>query len=128
MNTAVIGLGSNIEPNKNIQLARQKIQTHFQVLKTSQFRKTKPIGFLNQADFINGAILIQTELNRNDLERQLKSLEHDLGREREGNKYGPRTIDLDILIWNKEIVDKDVYKRDFLKQAIQEIDPGITIP
>lgn len=128
MNTAVIGLGSNIQPSKNIRLARQKIDKHHKIIQESRFVQTTPIGYLNQPDFINGVIFIETTMNKDELDKWLKSVEYSQGRQQHPNKYGPRTIDLDILVWNKKIVDKDVYLRAFLKESILEVCPEIDIP
>ena len=125
MNSAVIGIGSNIDPSRNIRLARQKINTHHKVIKESRFLYTRPVGFVNQSDFLNGVILIETKMEKNDLDDWLKSIEKELGRIRGSNKFGPRTIDMDILIWNNKIIDEDVYSRDFLKDAIKEIYPQL---
>jgi len=127
MNTTVIGVGSNINPSQNIQLARQRINVHHKILKESQFIQTKPVGFSDQPDFTNGVILIVTHMELNDLKDWLKSIEKELGRKRSPNKFGPRTIDLDVLIWNDKIIDEDVYLRDFLKDAIRQICPNIAI-
>ncbi len=60
------------------------------------------------------------------MKTRLREIESGLGRVRTGNKNGPRTIDLDILVWNGEVVDDDVYEREFLKTSIRELLPGFT--
>ena len=87
----------------------------------SEFIITKPIGIENQPDFTNGAVKILTDLSFSELTSLLKKIEDDLGRDRTAPKYGPRTIDLDIVIWNGKIVDPDYYSRDFLQQLIAEL-------
>jgi 2-amino-4-hydroxy-6-hydroxymethyldihydropteridine diphosphokinase len=82
------------------------------------------VGFKEQAPFLNGALLIETELDAAALKIRLREIETALGRVRAENKYGPRTIDLDILVWNGEVVDDDVYEREFLKSSIVELLPG----
>ncbi|HKI88902.1 MAG TPA: 2-amino-4-hydroxy-6-hydroxymethyldihydropteridine diphosphokinase, partial [Draconibacterium sp.] len=64
---------------------------------------------------------ITTSFNRKTLTRELKKIEDELGRDRTVPKFGPRTIDLDIVVWNGKIVDKDYYTRDFLQKNVQEI-------
>ncbi len=91
------------------------------VIKVSSLLKTKPIGFKNQPDFTNGAVKLETPFNRQELTILLKSIEDRLGRDRTAPKYGPRTIDLDLVVWDGEIVDEDYYTRDFLRESIQEI-------
>ena len=57
----------------------------------------------------------------NKLISRLKCIENNLDRIRGKNKNGPRTIDLDVVIWNGDVVDKDVYERDFLRNSIKQI-------
>jgi len=128
MNTAVIGLGSNINPEENIGKARDAIAGEFKVIKSSSFVETEPIGFIDQDKFINGALLIETDMDERSLKSRLKKLESSLGRVKTENRYGPRTIDLDILVWNGEVVDEEVYEREFLVRSIEELIPGIEIP
>ena len=126
MNTAVISVGSNIDPHNNIELAKAKITSNLKLLKSSEFIFTKPIGYLEQDDFLNGAFLVETDMNRQQLEEYLKNVENQLGRVRTSMKYGPRVIDLDIVVWNGDIIDESVYEREFLKISVQELLPGFT--
>ena len=121
MNTVAIGVGSNIEPFENIKKAKELISSDHSLIKSSKFVKTKPIGYSNQNDFINGVFLVETNLSKSGLTYYLKEIENKLGRIRTHNKYGPRTIDLDILIWNGKIVDLDCYEIDFLKKSLNEL-------
>ncbi len=124
-NKCVIGLGSNIDPDSNITKARDLLKTEFRVLKESQFVQTSPIGYSDQDDFINGAVYLETDLSLEALGRRLKELEDTLGRQRSPIKHGPRTIDLDVVVFNGEIIDKDFYERDFLKQSVLELIPTL---
>lgn len=119
--TAIIGIGSNIEANKNIPKILEILKNKVEVIKVSSLIKTKPIGIKNQPDYTNGAVKIKTDLSRNELNGLLKNIEDQLGRDRTAPKFGPRCIDLDIVVWNGEIVDKDYYSRDFLQKSVQEI-------
>lgn len=125
MNRAVIGIGSNIKPEENVAKAREIIAQNHQVLAVSRFIETKPIGYTDQPNFVNGAMLIETVMNRMELKQWLHEVEIQLGRVRTENKYGPRTIDLDIVVWNGEIVDQDVHERDFLRDAVVEVLHGL---
>ncbi len=127
MNKVIVGVGSNIDPLKNIELSRKKLAKIAKLLRSSKFIKTKPIGFANQPDFYNGAFLIETDKEMSEFKKMLKVIENELGRKRTSNKYGPRTIDLDILVWNGKITDEEVHKRDFLKQFIKELEPELEI-
>ncbi|MCK5148510.1 2-amino-4-hydroxy-6-hydroxymethyldihydropteridine diphosphokinase [bacterium] len=121
---AVISVGSNINPERWIAAARVKVEQVHTLMKSSTFIKTKPVGYTNQADFVNGAWMIETEMDKTSLYNWLHDLENDCQRVRTENKYGPRTIDLDIIIWNGMVVDDDVYSRDFLKTSILELLPN----
>ena len=126
-NTAVIGLGSNIEPELNIELARRELAHAVNVLKASSFVETEPVGYKNQNAFLNGALLVETPLEAEELKDLLRRLEKKLGRVRNENKFGPRTIDLDILVWNGEVYDNDVYMREFLRYSILELIPDLNL-
>ena len=125
MNRAIIGLGSNIDPNQNIREAKETLAQKFRLLAESCFTFTKPIGKIHQPDFINGTVLIETELSIGQLKKMLKTIESDLGRKETGNRDGPRTIDLDIVVWNKSIMDQNFYERNYLKQSVLELTPDL---
>jgi 2-amino-4-hydroxy-6-hydroxymethyldihydropteridine diphosphokinase len=127
LNIAVIGLGSNIDPEENIGKARDAIAGEFKVIKSSSFVETEPVGYKEQRMFINGALLIETGMNARGLKSWLRKLELDLGRVRTENRNGPRTIDLDILVWNGEVVDGEVYEREFLRRSIEELMPELDL-
>jgi len=122
MNRVVIGFGSNIDPWKNVQTARDRVSKEHKVLAVSQFRETLPVDAEGQPNFVNGVMLIETEWERQRLKGWLREIERQLGREPEDRK-GPRTIDLDLIIWNDQIVDEDVRERAFLRESVKEILP-----
>tara|TARA_B100000686_G_C16491748_1_gene812463 strand:+ start:314 stop:718 length:405 start_codon:yes stop_codon:yes gene_type:complete len=123
-NEVVIALGSNIDPQANLELAVLELKSRFNVSKISQWIRTKPIGIQNQPDFFNGALLLETKMNLKSLKQVLKSVEDLMGRDRSLPKFGPRVIDLDILIWNREVLDNDYFERDFLRKGVEEILPN----
>jgi 2-amino-4-hydroxy-6-hydroxymethyldihydropteridine diphosphokinase len=127
MNRAVIGMGSNVSPEDNISKAILRISQVHRIIKQSRFVVTPPIGSTDQPDFINGALLIETAMERDSLKAWLQKVEAELGRVRSENRNAPRTIDLDIVVWSGEIVDEDVYLRDFLRRAVQEVCPGLKL-
>jgi 2-amino-4-hydroxy-6-hydroxymethyldihydropteridine diphosphokinase len=120
-NTCIIGIGSNIEPEKNISAAMKIIRSEHEVILVSNLIITSPVGIKDQPDFLNGAAKIKTSLCEKEFVKYLKSIEDQLGRDRSLPKFGPRTIDLDIIIWNDKIVDQDYYERDFLRNLVAEI-------
>jgi 2-amino-4-hydroxy-6-hydroxymethyldihydropteridine diphosphokinase len=120
-NTAIISIGSNIDAGNNIRRMIDILAMETEVIKVSRLVKTKPIGIKEQPDFTNGAVKVTTAHSRENLNQFLKSIEDQLGRNRTALKFGPRTIDLDIVVWNGEIVDTDYYTRDFLKNSVDEL-------
>lgn len=122
--TVIIGIGSNINAETNISKMLEILGKEVEILKVSSWLKTKPIGIEDQSDFTNGAVKIKTGLGREELNQLLKNIEDQLGRDRSAPKFGPRTIDLDIVIWNGKIVDEDYYIRDFLQKSVQEVISG----
>ena len=125
MNRVIIGLGSNIEPASNIRKARDVLAQRYRVIGESAFKVTKPVGKIKQADFINGSVMIETELTMPALKEELADIETGMGRNRPHDKYRPRTIDLDIVVWNDEVIDQDFYERDYLKEAVLELVPEL---
>ena len=121
MNNCIIGIGSNIEADKNIAEMLKLLAVDVEVVGISQLIQTKPIGITDQADYINGAVRIRTEMDQTALSSYLKKLEDRMGRKRNIERFGPRNIDLDILIWNNTIVDQDYYTRDFLRNSAAEL-------
>jgi len=121
MNKAIIGLGSNINPEVHIPLALRLLSEQVIIEKVSALITTKPIGISAQPDFVNGAVRIATSLSREELELFLKNTEDHTGRDRSLPRFGPRTIDLDIVVWNGKIIDPDYHTRDFLRSVVDEI-------
>ncbi len=122
MNRVIVAIGSNINPYENVKRARELISLQHKIIRSSKFIKTKPVGYKAQDDFLNGGLLVNTNLDKQPFKSCLRDIEDKLGRERTENKYGPRTIDLDILIWNGTVIDKDYYERDFLQTIVKELD------
>lgn len=121
MNSVIIGIGSNLDADMNIMQMLGILKKYVEILKVSTMLKTKPIGITDQPDYTNGAVKIKTDLNLADLTKLLKSIEDQMGRDRTAPKFGPRNIDLDIVVWNGEIVDEDYYTRDFLQKSVGEL-------
>jgi len=127
LNKIVIGVGSNVDPEKNIEEAKNAVVNQHNLIKASSFIETTPIGCKDQDNFLNGAFLVETEMDSAALKSWLKNLEKKLGRVISENKDGPRTIDLDIIVWNGEVVDSEVYEREFLINSINELLPELKL-
>lgn len=114
-------MGSNIAPEQNVEQALVFLRKQFEVLAVSALERTAPIGIKEQADFLNGAVLLRTDMNLSELEPWLKQLEDEMGRDRTVARFGPRVIDLDVVVWNGRVVDPDFFKRDFLQRAVAQL-------
>lgn len=105
-NTAIIALGSNIDPERHFVLAKARLQEKAKILAESRAVYTKPIGSKDQPDFLNEVVLIETEMERSALVEWLHSIEDALGRVRTQDKYGPRTIDMDLVVWQGQKIGR----------------------
>jgi 2-amino-4-hydroxy-6-hydroxymethyldihydropteridine diphosphokinase len=121
MNECIIGIGSNINPEDNIKDSLMILEREVEVKGVSSWVKTTPLGIADQDDFVNSAVKIRTTMTKEELVHYLKKLEDRLGRDRTLPKFGPRVIDLDIIVWNDEIVDNDYYVRDFTRNTVDEL-------
>ncbi|MBI4835331.1 MAG: 2-amino-4-hydroxy-6-hydroxymethyldihydropteridine diphosphokinase [Planctomycetes bacterium] len=136
-NTAYLGLGSNLGRKKyNISKAiRLMEEAGIQILRRSRFYKTKPVGFINQPDFINAAVKIRTVFSPEQLLKLLKGIEKRMGRVRV-HRWGPRIIDIDVLLYGKRIVKMRgltiphprMHERAFVLQPLAQIAPGLRHP
>jgi 2-amino-4-hydroxy-6-hydroxymethyldihydropteridine diphosphokinase len=106
------------------------------VVAVSSFRDTDPIGYLEQPRFLNGACAVETELPARELLARLLAVEQALGRERTGVRFGPRTIDLDLLLYGAEEIDEPgltvphprLAERRFALEPLVELDPELALP
>ena len=124
-NIAAVSVGSNINPDENVSRARQFLSEEHTLLSESDFVITKPIDNTDQPDFTNGAFLIETTLNFKDFNAYLKTLETRCGRKPSANKNAPRTLDLDVIVWNERITNDEDYQRDFIMSAIRQLLPTL---
>jgi 2-amino-4-hydroxy-6-hydroxymethyldihydropteridine diphosphokinase len=101
MAMAFISVGANIEPQKNIRAALEILRGATHVVACSTFYRTEPLGGRDQPAYLNGVWLIETDLPAADVKSALLSpIEQQLGRTRTGDKYSPRTIDLDLILYD----------------------------
>jgi 2-amino-4-hydroxy-6-hydroxymethyldihydropteridine diphosphokinase len=107
-NQIIISIGSNINKEVNLPLAVQLLAEKCQLIAASPVYETVPVGLINQANFFNAAVLIETNLDALQFKQQiLIPIEQQLSRIRSAEKNAPRTIDLDISLFNNEIQDID---------------------
>ena len=137
MQTVYIGIGSNLGNRKeNIDRAVSalKRKVGIQVVKVSSVYETDPVGGPEQGRYLNGAIEIKTDLEPYYLLRVLNDIEDGLGRIR-FEKNGPRTIDLDLLIYGDKQIETDkltvphprMKGREFVLRGLNEIAPQLEI-
>jgi 2-amino-4-hydroxy-6-hydroxymethyldihydropteridine diphosphokinase len=136
---AYVGLGSNLgERGKTIARAVGLLyrEDGVEVLAVSTIRETDPVGIVDQPRFLNGAVAVETELPPRELLERLLAIERELGRTREEPLGGPRTIDLDLLLYGDEVVNEPglevphprLAERRFALEPLDELDPELTIP
>jgi 2-amino-4-hydroxy-6-hydroxymethyldihydropteridine diphosphokinase len=105
------------------------------VIRVSELRETDPVGIVDQPRFLNGAVALETALAPRELLETLLRIERELGRVR-GERWGPRTIDLDLLLYGDEVVDEPgltvphprLHERRFALEPIAELDPTVEVP
>jgi 2-amino-4-hydroxy-6-hydroxymethyldihydropteridine diphosphokinase len=137
MTKAYIGVGSNIDPEANIEKALELLIELVKVTGISSFYKTKPLQNKKINYFLNGVWQISTNFSPEQLKYNvLKKIEKELHREQDKDKYSSRTIDLDLLlfgemVFNNErmvIPDPDIYIRPFIIIPLFELDPELLLP
>jgi 2-amino-4-hydroxy-6-hydroxymethyldihydropteridine diphosphokinase len=135
---AYIGLGSNLgEREAAIREALGLLGRRVDVVAVSSLRETEPWGYEDQPRFVNAAATVETELSPRELLDVLLAVERELGRDRgSGLRYGPRTIDVDLLLYNDAIVDEPglvvphphLHARRFALEPLCELDPALVVP
>ena len=128
MNTVYLGLGSNINPRQNLPAALKRLAEAVKVEEVSSLWQTEAVGTKGPL-FLNAAARIQTGFDFSTLKEEiLCSIEAALGRVRLADKNAPRTIDLDILIFNQQIVDENIFRLDHLILPLAELAPELCDP
>ena len=110
MTRAYVGLGSNLGDRAHCSGARSSMlaaEPEVEVVAVSSIRETDPVGYADQPRFLNAAAALETELDPRGAPRaSCSAIERELGRTRDGPRFGPRTIDLDLLLYGDEVVDE----------------------
>ena len=123
MNQAYLILGSNINPDENIPKALNYLRDSFNLKQVSSTWRTRSIG-IEAPDFYNTAAEIETELDAYLLKEQcLCHIEEVMGRVRQPDKNAPRTIDIDIVIFNNEVLDEDIFTMEHLALPLADLLP-----
>ena len=139
MTVAYVGLGANLgkrERTLRTAIDRLAEDPEIEVLAVSRFRETAPVGFEDQPAFINAAVQLRTALTARELLDRLLSVERMLGRTREGPRFGPRTVDLDLLLFGEAVIDEPgltvphprLAERVFALAPLADLDPLLVVP
>ena len=139
MKTAYIGLGSNLsDPKAQIIQAIAQIRQlpQCQVNRVSSLYFSRPMGPKDQPDYMNAVLALDTQLSALELLEQLQHIENNAGRIRKDNRWGPRILDLDILLFGDDIIATErltvphygLTQREFVLLPLSEISPDLSIP
>lgn len=137
MARAFIGMGSNIEPEKNLLQAVRLLASEVRLLNISTVYLTEPIGSREQPSYYNCVAAIETQLLPQELKLTvLYRIESVLGRARGSDRYAPRTIDLDLILYGDLVLseaglnlpDPDIMDRPFLATGLREVAPDLVLP
>jgi 2-amino-4-hydroxy-6-hydroxymethyldihydropteridine diphosphokinase len=130
---AYVGLGANLGDREGT--IRAAVADLPGVVAVSTLRETDPVGITDQPRFLNGVAVLETELAPRELLDVLLAVERRLGRER-GRRWGPRTIDLDLLLYGDEVIDETgltiphprLHERRFVLEPLADLAPELVVP
>lgn len=136
---AYVGLGSNLdEPATQIEraLAALSVLPQTRLLRVSSLYGSKPLGPLVQPDYVNAAAALLTQLHAPEFFQALRALERELGRGPVRMRWGPRRIDLDLLVFGDQRVDSPtlqlphpgIAQRNFVLYPLRELAPDLWVP
>ena len=139
MERAYVGVGANLGDRESVirrAVALLGETPGVVVRAVSTLRETEPWGPVAQPPFLNGAVALDTALGARELLEVLLAVERQLGRTRAGPRYGPRTIDLDLLLYGAETIEEDglavphplLHERAFALEPLVELDPALPVP
>jgi len=137
MARAFVAVGSNIDPEDNIRRAVRLLARRTRIVAVSTFYRSSPVGPPGQPAFVNGVVEIETDLHPLELKRTvLRRLEACMGRVRTEDKYAPRVIDLDLVIYGDRtadtpeltLPDPQIRTRPFLAVPLAELAPDLPLP
>ena len=139
MTRAYVGLGANLgdrEQMLGLALERLAAEPSIELVAASTLRETEPEDFLDQPCFLNGAAAVETDLSPRQLLARLQLIECELGRRRAGPRFGPRVIDLDLLLYGSETVNEPeleiphprLHLRRFALEPLVELDAELEVP
>jgi 2-amino-4-hydroxy-6-hydroxymethyldihydropteridine diphosphokinase len=136
---AYVGLGANLgERESTLPAAVDALSSdvEIEVVAVSTLRETEPVGVGEQPPFLNGAVALETSLGARGLLERLLAVEQRFGRVRVAGEHGPRTLDLDLLLYGDETIDEPglslphprLHERRFVLEPLAELAPGLVVP
>lgn len=136
---AYVGLGSNLDdPQRQVTHAFSELAKlpHTHLIKHSRLYLSAPLGRPDQPDYVNAVALLNTGLSAKELLEHLLEIEHRHGRIRTGEQWGPRTLDLDLLLFGEQhhtgpsltVPHPRLHERAFVLYPLAELDPDLKIP
>jgi 2-amino-4-hydroxy-6-hydroxymethyldihydropteridine diphosphokinase len=134
---AYVGLGANLGDREGSMRRAVELLKELGPVRMASIRETDPVGVSEQPKFLNAAAEVDTELSARDLLERLLAIERQLGRDRSvETRWGPRTIDLDLLLYGSETIDEPgltvphprLAERRFVLEPLHELDPGLRLP
>ena len=139
MTRAYIGLGANLgDRERTLRAAVESLagEAGIEVVGVSALRETEPVGVGEQPLFLNGAAELETSLTARELLDRLLAVEQRFGRVRVSGEHGPRTLDLDLLLYGDEVIDEPelrvphprLHERRFVLEPLAELAPGLVVP
>lgn len=138
MTLAYVGIGANLGPREETLRRAVDLLARadgVEVVGVSELRETDPVGVVDQPPFLNGAVSVETTLSPRALLDLLLEVERSLGRVR-GERWGPRVVDLDLLVYGIEVLDEPglhvphprLHERRFALEPLAEMNPELEIP
>ena len=137
MNRVFVGVGSNIDPERNVRRALELLCLDMPVSRVSSFYRTRPLARPGQGDFFNGVFEMDAWLGPRELKSfVLRRVEAELGRVRTVDPHAARTIDLDILLYGDLVIDEEglvvpdpgIAERAFIAVPLFELAPDAVLP
>ena len=136
---AYVGVGANLgDPIAQVHSARQALQHHpgLREIAFSRLYRSIPMGPADQPDYVNAVMAVETALAPLELLRILQEVEARHGRVRSRERWGPRVLDLDLLLYGEEVIETDTLRvphpgigdREFVLVPLAEIAPELVIP
>ena len=125
---AYLSLGSNIEPEANLVKAIELLSNHGQIEKLSHAWESESVG-AEGPNYLNACLLLVTQLSQTELKEQaLLPIETSLGRKRSENRFAPRTMDIDIVVFDGESCEDKYWEQAFVVIPLAEIHPHFQNP